>query len=61
MFWQYVQVYYVQVKQAPVSDVGLCEEIPRRLEQNVDTTDNKIKYTTTCELWQKLSELVTNW
>ena len=29
----------------------VCEEkIPHRPEQNVDTTDNKIKYTTTCEL-----------
>ena len=37
----------------------VCEEkIPCRPEQNFDTTDKKIKYTTTCELWQILSELV---
>ena len=54
------KVYSVHVKQAPVSHVGLCVKKKFHVDLNffVDTTDNKIKYTTTCELWQKLSELV---
>ena len=54
------KVYSVEVKQAPVSHVGLCVKKKFHVDLNFFfyTTDNKIKYKTTCELWQKLSELV---